>query len=57
MIQLNHRPLSIRIIELVLFRWKHVISGATLINILLLNCFIPMTSGKWRYKHLANKVL
>jgi hypothetical protein len=30
-----------RIILLVLFRWKYVISRATLINILLLNCFIP----------------
>jgi hypothetical protein len=47
MVQLNHRQLSIRIIKLVLFRWKQVISGATLISILLLNCII----------HLANKVL
>jgi hypothetical protein len=43
---LNHRPLSIRIIELVLFRWKQVISGATLINILLLNYIIPMNFRK-----------
>jgi hypothetical protein len=29
-----------------LFRWKRVISEATLINILLLNCFIPMNFKK-----------
>jgi hypothetical protein len=38
--------LSIRIIEFVLFRWKQVISGATLISILLLNCFITMNFRK-----------
>jgi hypothetical protein len=57
MVQLNHRPLSMRIIQLVLFRWKYVILRATLINILLLNSFIPINFGKWRYKHLADKVL
>jgi hypothetical protein len=31
---------------LVLFRWKHVKSRATLINILLLNCFIPVNFKK-----------
>jgi hypothetical protein len=46
-----------RIIQLVLFRWKYVILRATLINILLLNSFIPINFGKWRYKHLADKVL
>jgi hypothetical protein len=38
-----------RIIQVVLFRWKYVISRATLINILLLNRVIPMNFRENEY--------